>query len=127
MGVRIGNEHDRHPPFLPPSMRLAVKPHQANCLAARTVHATGLRPILARVPAALQSILSPPPSPHPGWGRAAGKECSSTSPARDARDRVAAERALLVGGVRLGPGARPERPSIRGGPGTVPSTLYRIR
>src|SRR5262249_37958500 len=35
--------------------------------------------------------------------------------------------ATPVGGVQLGPGARPERPSLRGEPPTVPSTLYRIR
>src|SRR5262249_99500 len=29
-------------------------------------------------------------------------------------------------GVRLGSGARPERPSIRGGPATVPSTVCRV-
>src|SRR5262249_13480541 len=112
-----------------PSMSVVVKPHQAVFLAARTDHAAGLVPTIARVPAFLHSILSPPPpSPHSGWGRAAaGKECPSASASRDARDRVAAAQALRVGGARLGPGARPEPPSIRGGPGTVPGTLYRIR
>src|SRR5438045_192712 len=34
---------------------------------------------------------------------------------------------LPSAGVHLGPGARPERPSIRVGPATIPSTFYRIR
>jgi hypothetical protein len=109
----------------PPSMRLAVKPHQVFFLAARTDPAAGLVPLLAGVRAFLQSIPSPPPpSPSPEEGRAAaGKECSSTSLSRDPRSRAAAARALPVGGVRLRPGAGPERPSIRGGPAGVPGTL----
>src|SRR5262249_42034438 len=69
----------------------------------------------------------PPPSPHPGRGRAAaGKKCSAPSRTRGALGRRCQGRLRSVG-VSVGPGARPERPSIRGGPATVPSTLYRIR
>src|SRR5262249_54476691 len=96
-------------PSLSPSMRIAVKPHQAFSLAARTIRAAGLVPIRVRVPAVLPSILSP------------------SSPPRTAPDRVAAALVLWVGGVRLGPGARPGRPSIRGEPAAAPGTLYRIR
>jgi hypothetical protein len=38
---------------------MAVKPHQAFFLAARTDHATGLVPIPRHIPALFQSILSP--------------------------------------------------------------------
>src|SRR5262249_37958501 len=55
--------------FPPPSMSMAVKPHQAFFWAARTNPAAGLVPIFARVPAVFPSMLSPPPlSPHPGRG-----------------------------------------------------------
>src|SRR5262249_55452788 len=83
----------------PPSMMMVVKLHQAFSSAARTDHAAGRVPILARVRALRQSILSP--------------SC-------EGRHRVAFALTLPVGGVRLGPGARPERPSIRGGPAVVP-------
>jgi hypothetical protein len=41
----------------PPSMRMAVKPHQAFFLAAQTDSAAGLVPILTGVPAVYPSIL----------------------------------------------------------------------
>src|SRR5262245_35500653 len=54
-------------------MSLAVKPHQAFFLAARTDHAAGLVPFLARIPAVFLSILSPPPrSPHLRLGERGG-------------------------------------------------------
>src|SRR5262249_37558430 len=64
----------------------------------------------------------------PGWGRAAaGKKCSLPSPPRGAPGRVWCQGRCRSVGVAVGPGARPERPSIRGGPATAPSTLYRLR
>src|SRR5262245_25000178 len=91
-------------------MRLTVKPHQAffiSSSAARPSPAAGLLATLLPRPAALC----------PGL----------LSPTRGAPRRSAVAQAILVGGVRLGPGARPERPSIRVGPATAPSTLYRVR
>ena len=56
-----------------PSMKLAVKPHQAFSPAARTIHAAALR-ALASLP--FLNILFPPPlSPHPMypmWGERGG-------------------------------------------------------
>jgi len=66
------------------------------------------------------------PSPQVGGGRRR-KNAPPIHP-QAARWAVQGERKRLrPAGVRLGPGARPERPSIRGGPTPVPSTLYRIR
>jgi hypothetical protein len=56
-------------------MSMAVKPHQAFLVAARTSHAAGLVPTSSRVPAFFQSILSPPPlSPHRNVGESGGGE-----------------------------------------------------
>src|SRR5215471_12897929 len=56
-------------------MRMAVKPHQAFFLAARTDHAADLLAVPGRLPALLPSIVSPPPpSPHPGLGEGGGGE-----------------------------------------------------
>src|SRR5205823_12627615 len=59
--------------------------------------------------------LSPPPlSPHPSQGRAAAaKECSFPLPVRGSLHPVRSSKRLRSAGVLLGPGARPERPSIR--------------
>src|SRR5262252_5859650 len=70
-------------------MRMAVKPHQAFFLAAQTDYAAGLVPVLGRVPALF-------PSPHPHAARLAVRPRRKRSPSA---------------GVRLRPGARPERPS----------------
>ena len=84
-------------------MSVAVKPHQAFFRAARTAHAAGFVPLPRRVLALrLRSH------------RRAGPGGGGTSPSRSA-------------GVRLGPGARPEQPSIRVEPAMVPSTSYRVR
>src|SRR5262249_51701295 len=88
-----------------PSMRMAVKPHQAFFLAAQTDHAAGLVPVPRRVPALFPSL-------RPHAVRLAVWPGGTPPPSA---------------GVRLGPGARPERPSIRVRPATAPSTLYRIR
>ncbi len=110
-------------------MSLAVKSHQAFFLAARTDPAAGLVPLFAASLLSSRAFFPrrrPPLTP--SWGRAAaGKECSLAPPSGDALASVAVAAALPVGGVRLGPGARPERPSIRGGPAAAPGTLYRIR
>jgi hypothetical protein len=109
-----------------PSMRMAVKPHQAFFLAARTDHAAGLVPLSRRLPALLPSILSPPPSPHPRLGEGGGERMLLNLHLHAVRGAVQAWRQRFwPAGVRLGPGARPERPSIRVRPATAPSTLYR--
>src|SRR5262245_35586193 len=84
-------------------MSMAVKPLQAFFWAARTNHAAGFVPLSQRFPA-------PPLHPHAArwaWWRW--------------------RKQLRSAGVHLGPGTRPERPSIRVEPATVPSTFHRIR
>jgi hypothetical protein len=61
---------------------MAVKPHQAFFLAARTDRAAGLVPIPRRLPALLQSILSPPPPPHPKLAEGGGGRVRRAGPAR---------------------------------------------
>lgn len=65
------------------------------------------------------------PSPAAGGGRRE-KNAPRLRPGAPSAVRGFPKR-LRSAGVRLGPGARPERPSIRVGPATAPSTWYRIR
>jgi hypothetical protein len=108
-------------------MRMVVKPHQAFFSPARTDHASGLVPLSRRLPALLPSILWPPPSPHLRLGEGGGQRMLLLFTTLGALCRAARRQHLRSAGVRLGPGARPEQPSIRGGPATAPSTYYRIR
>jgi len=85
---------------------MAVKPHQAFFLAARTDHAAGLAPILRSLPCSL---------PEPSFAAAAlpspavaAKEGSSTSPHAPRRSVRWWRKRLESAGARLGPGARPE-------------------
>jgi hypothetical protein len=109
-------------------MRLRVKPHQAFFWAARTDHAAGLLPMSRALPGSLpeHSFAAALPSPQVGGGRRR-KNAPRLHPhaAHGARRRW--RRPLPSVGVLSGPGARPEQPSIRVGPATVPSTFYRVR
>jgi hypothetical protein len=110
-------------------MSVAVKPHQAFFLAARTDYAAGL------VPTPFASLLSSGPSfpaaalpqPRVKGGRRRGKKAPRDHP-HAARWAVRPwPKRFRSAGVLLGPGARPERPSIRVGPAAAPSTCYRLR
>src|SRR5262245_5030444 len=67
------------------------------------------------------------PSPQAGGGRRRGKNGPRLRPPAAGLAVRQGRKRLRSVGVRLGPGARPERPSIRGGPAPAPSTWYRIR
>src|SRR5262245_61939414 len=105
-------------------MRLAVKPHQPFFLAARTVHTAGSLPYSHARPSSLQSILSPPLFPHRARKERRRRKNASWPRAHAA---LAVSKQPRSAGVRLGPGARPEQPSIRGkprgSPHLVPYTL----
>src|SRR5262249_39687892 len=64
------------------------------------------------------------------WPRAASQFASLLSPLtymRRAGPLGSIASAFRSAGVRRGPGARPEQPSIRVGPATAPNTFYRVR
>src|SRR5262245_48769384 len=109
-------------------MSVAVKSHQAFFLAARTDHAAGLVPTPRSLPCCLpeHSFAAALPSPVAG-GERRRKNAPRLPPNASHGAVLRWCTRLPSAGVRLGPGARPERPSIRVGPATAPNTCYRVR